>query len=168
MHFARNVSCRFLALFKFNILLGINCVSSFYTWRVIEVVITRQSWKTIVLITSNSPKPLILLGFSHLFLHFARWASRSFLAIFLISYFGICWLFGQFDTRRVIEAVITRWSWKPFAGNGAWVRISHPPPHRGQDGSLDPVFFAYTASSVDRTLSMILALSRLLSLSTCA
>ena len=108
--------------------------------RGIEAVTTRRSWKTIVLITANSPKPLILLGFSHFFLHFARWASRSFLAIFLISYFGICWPFGQFDTRRVIEAVITRWSWKPFAGNGAWVRISHPPPHRGQDGSLDPVF----------------------------
>ena len=101
--------------------------------RGIEAVITRRSWKTIVLITANSPKPLILLGFSHFFLHFARWASRSFLAIFLISYFGICWPFGQFDTRRVIEAVITRWSWKPFAGNGAWVRISHPPPNKVVD-----------------------------------
>ena len=31
-------------------------------------------------------------------------------------------------SRRVIEAVITRRSWKPFESNLTWVRISHPPP----------------------------------------
>ena len=34
----------------------------------------------------------------------------------------------KLNTRRVIEVVITRRSWKPFAFTGAWVRISHPPP----------------------------------------
>ena len=45
---------------------------------------------------------------------------------------------------------------------------SHTLRHFGVRMGVLTLFFAYTASSDDRTLSMILALSRLLSLSTCA
>ena len=45
---------------------------------------------------------------------------------------------------------------------------SHTLRHFGVRMAVLTLFFAYTASPDDRTLSMILALSRLLSLSTCA
>ena len=50
--------------------------------RNIEAVTTRRSWKTLVSVTQKSWKPLILLGFSGVPLHVARWLSRSFLANF--------------------------------------------------------------------------------------
>ena len=51
--------------------------------RNIEAVITRRSWKLPSSVYVISWKPLILLGFSHHRMHFARSVSRSFLAIFL-------------------------------------------------------------------------------------
>ena len=45
---------------------------------------------------------------------------------------------------------------------------AHTLRHFGVRMAVLTLFFAYTVSSDDRTLSMILALSRLLSLSTCA
>ena len=53
-----------------------------YLRRDIEVVITRRSWKLLVFIVAISRKPLILLRFLGVPLHFARSLSRSFLAIF--------------------------------------------------------------------------------------
>ena len=51
--------------------------------RDIEAVTTRRSWKLPSYVYVISWKPLILLGFSHHRMHFARSVSRSFLAIFL-------------------------------------------------------------------------------------
>ena len=85
----------------------------FHIRRVIEAVITRRSWKLPSCVYVISWKPLILLGFSHHRMHFARSVSRSFLAIFFTE--------GYRSGHN--EAVL-----KTVCPLDTWVRISHPPP----------------------------------------
>ena len=81
----------------------------------------------------------------------------------------------KLNTRRVIEVVITRRSWKPFAFTGAWVRISHPPPLALEFGWIPRLFSLFTAYQFlicyavnERAFSITDALPLLLCASRCA
>ena len=52
---------------------------------------------------------------------------------------------NRITTRRDIEVVITRRSWKPFAFTGAWVRIPLPPPLQG---AIKPITTGFIAPFV--------------------
>ena len=60
-------------------------VGAVFLYRIVirtHTIQRRHSWKTLVTVTAKSWKPLILLGFSGVHLHVARWLSRNFLANF--------------------------------------------------------------------------------------